>query len=71
MTRQVLVWRKRTGTDPDSGGRLTTLYACRRPPGRSAEIGQNATDGAEYVGNVKTSDLRITGTQVGDLFTTG
>jgi len=47
MTRQVLVWRKRTGTDPDSGGRLTTLYACRRATGRSAEIGQNATDGAE------------------------
>jgi hypothetical protein len=71
MTSQVLVWRKRTGTDPDSGGRLTTLYACHRPAGRSVAIGQRATDGAEYVGNEATSDLSITGTQVSDLVTNG
>jgi hypothetical protein len=71
ITSQVLVWRKHTGTDPDSGGRLTTLYACRRPAGLSVAIGQHAADGAEYIGNVATSDLTITGTQVSDLFTTG
>jgi hypothetical protein len=65
------VWDKRTGTDPYSGGPLFTLYACLRPAGGSVPIGQNATDGAEYVGNVATSDLRITGTSVSDLFTTG
>lgn len=71
MTSQVLVWRKHTGTDPDSGGRLTTLYACHRPVGQSVAIGQNATDGPEYIGNVQTSDLSVTGTQVSDRFTSG
>ena len=71
MTSQVLVWRKHTGTDPDSGGRLTTLYACRRPAGSSVAIGQRAADGGEYIGNVATSDLSITGTQVSDLSTSG
>jgi hypothetical protein len=70
-TRRVIIWGKRTGTDPDSGGRLSTLYGCLRPAGASVTIGQNATDGAEYVGNVATSDLRVTGTSVSDLFTTG
>lgn len=70
-TRRVRVWDKRTGTDPYSGGRLFTLYACLRPAGASVRIGQNATDGDEYAGNVATSDLRITGTSVSDLFTTG
>ena len=67
----MLVWDKPAGIDPDSGGQLTTLYACRRPAGVSVRIGQNATDGAEYVGNVATSDLRITGTLVSDVFTSG
>jgi hypothetical protein len=71
MTSQVLVWRKHTGTDPDSGGRLTTLYACRRPAGSSVAIGQRAADGGEYIGNVATSDLSITGTQVSDLSASG
>lgn len=71
MSRQVLVWGKRTGTDPYSGGRLSTLYACLRPAGASVAIGQQAADGAEYVGNVATSDLSITGTLVSDLFTRG
>lgn len=70
-TRRVLVWDKSAGTDPYSGGQLTTLYACRRPAGASVRIGQNATDGGEYEGNVLTSDLRITGTLVSDLFTSG
>jgi hypothetical protein len=70
-TRRVLVWSKHSGTDPDSGGRLSTLYACLRPAGHSVAIGQRATDGAEYPGNVATSDLSITGTLVSDLFTTG
>jgi len=71
LTRQVLVWSQHTGTDPDSDGRLTTLYACRRPAGPSVAIGKRAADGPEYVGNVATSDLSITGTLVSDLFTTG
>ena len=49
------MWDKRTGTDPYSGGQLSTLYACLRPAGASVTIGQNAADGAEYVGNVATS----------------
>ena len=71
MSRQVLVWIKHSGTDPESGGRLSTLYACLRPAGRSVAIGQRAAVGVEYPGNVATSDLSITGRQVSDLFTTG
>jgi hypothetical protein len=70
-TRRVVVWDKRSGTDPYSGGSLLTLYACLRPAGGSVPIGRNATDGDEYVGNLATSDLRITGTSVSDLFSTG
>jgi hypothetical protein len=71
MTRHVLVWSKHSGTDPESGGRLSTLYACLRPAGHSVAIGQRAAGGAEYPGNVATTDLSITGTLVSDLFTTG
>jgi hypothetical protein len=71
MTRHVLVWSKHSGTDPESGGRLSTLYACLRPAGHSVAIGQRAAGGAEYPGNVATADLSITGTLVSDLFTTG
>lgn len=71
LTRHVLVWSKHSGTDPESGGRLSTLYACLRPAGHSVAIGQSAGGGAEYPGNVATSDLRITGTLVSDVFTTG
>jgi hypothetical protein len=71
MTRRVLVWSKHSGTDPESGGQLSTLYACLRSAGRSVAIGQSAADGTEYPGNVATSDLSITGTLVSDLFTTG
>jgi hypothetical protein len=71
MTRQVLVWSKHSGTDPESGGRLSTLYACLRPAGRSVAIGQRVADFGEYPGNVATSELSITGTLVSDLFTTG
>jgi hypothetical protein len=71
MTRQVLVWSKRSGTDPEGGGRLSTLYACLRPIGRSVAIGQRAANGGEYPGNVATSDLVISGRLVSDLFTTG
>jgi hypothetical protein len=70
-TRRVLVWSKHSGTDPESGGRLSTLYACLRPAGHSSAIGQRASSGAEYPGNVATTDLSITGTLVSDLFTTG
>jgi hypothetical protein len=70
-TRQVLVWTKYSGTDPGSGGRLSTLYACLRPAGHSVAIGQRATGGGEYPSNVATSDLSITGTLVSDLFTSG
>jgi hypothetical protein len=71
VTRRVLVWSKHSGTDPDSGGQLSTLYACLRPAGHSVAIGQRASSGAEYPGNVATSDLSITGTLIGDLFTSG
>ena len=71
VTRRVLVWSKHSGTDPDSGGQLSTLYACLRPAGHSSAIGQRASSGAEYPGNVATTDLSITGTLVSDLFTTG
>ena len=67
----MLVWSKHSGTDPDSGGQLSTLYACLRPAGHSVAIGQRAAGGGEYPGNVATSDLSITGTLVSDLFTTG
>jgi len=70
-TQRVKVWKKRTGTDPYSGGSLDTLYACLRPHGRSVVIGQTAGDGPEYVGNVATSQLAITKTTVSDLLTTG
>ena len=59
------------GTDPGSGGRLSTLYACLRPAGHSVASGQRAAAGAEYPGNVATSDLSITGTLVSDVFTSG
>jgi hypothetical protein len=71
MTRQVLVWSEHSGTDPESGGRLSRLYACLRPAGHSVAIGQRAAGGAEYPGNVATSELSITGTLVSNLFTTG
>jgi hypothetical protein len=70
-TRDVLVWDKRTGNDPYSGGRLFTLYACLRPSGTSIAIGQNASDGAEYIGNEVTSHLTVSGKQVSDLVTRG
>lgn len=71
MTRQMIVWSKRTGTDPDSGGQLSTLYACLRPAGASRVIGQNAADGPEYRGNVATADVSIARTRVSDFLTTG
>jgi hypothetical protein len=70
-TPQVIVWSKRTGNDPDSGGPLTTLYACLRPGGASIAIGRRAGDGGEYPGNDATSNLHVTGTLVSDLYTTG
>jgi hypothetical protein len=71
MARQVLVWSKPSGTDPEGGGRLSTLYACLRPAGRSVAIGERAASGGEYPGNVATSELVITGRLVTDLFITG
>ncbi|MGO9750991.1 MAG: hypothetical protein ACLP8S_14890 [Solirubrobacteraceae bacterium] len=70
-TSEVLVWEKPTGIDPYSGGQLSTVYACLRPAGASVAVGQNATDGEEYIGNVATSELSITGTQVSDLVRSG
>jgi len=70
-TRQVLVWEKRTGTDPISFGPLSTLYACLRPAGASIAIGQDSEGSGDTVGNVGTSDLSIRGALVSDLFTTG
>lgn len=67
----MIVWDKPTGIDPYSGGQLTTLYACVRPGGASRVIGHDAADGAEYRGNVATTDLSITGTRVKDVLTTG
>jgi hypothetical protein len=63
---RVIVYGQYAGIDPDSGGALTTYYACLRPKGRPVAIGQNATSGAEYPANVETQDLRIAGTFVTD-----
>ena len=71
VTRQMIVWGKPTGIDPDSGGQLTTLYACLRPAGASRAIGRNAAAGPEYRGNVATADLSIEGARVSDHLTTG
>lgn len=51
-----------TGTDPYSGGLLSTYYACLRSNGRPVAIGQSASSGAEYPGNVEIQDIRIAGT---------
>jgi hypothetical protein len=71
MTGQVLVWESNTGTESESGEPLITVYACLRPAGRSVAIGQRAEGGGEYVGNVQTTNLSISGVLVSDLVTTG
>jgi hypothetical protein len=63
---RVIVYGQYAGIDPDSGGTLTTYYACLRPSGRPVAIGQTAASGAEYPTNVVTQDLRVAGTFVTD-----
>jgi len=63
---RVIVYAQPTGIDPYSGGSLTTYYACLRPDGRPVAIGQSATSGGEYPGNVEMQDLRIAGSFVTD-----
>ncbi len=65
-TGRVIVYTKPTGIDAYSGGTLTTYYACLRPKGRPVAIGQSATGGGEYPGNVEIERLRIAGTFVTD-----
>ena len=62
---RVIVYGRDAG-DPDSGGALTTYYACLRPKGRPVAIGQSAVSGGEYPGNVEMQDLRVAGTFVTD-----
>jgi hypothetical protein len=63
---RVIVYGQYTGIDPDSGGPLTTYYACLRPKGQPVAIGQSAASGGEYPPNVEMQDLRIAGTFVTD-----
>ena len=63
---RVIVYGQDSGIDPDSGGQLTTYYACLRPNGRPVAIGQSAESGGEYPPNVETEDFRIAGTFVTD-----
>jgi hypothetical protein len=65
-TRRVIVYGQPTGIDAYSGGSLTTYYACLRPNGRPLAIGQSATSGGEYPGNVEMQSLRIAGTFITD-----
>lgn len=69
-TGKVLVWEGE-GASSESGDPVEILYACLRPAGRSVAIGENEEDGAEYVGNVETTNLSISGTLVSDVVTTG
>jgi hypothetical protein len=66
MTGRVDAYAEQTGIDPDSGGTLTTFYACLRRTGRPVTIGQSAASGGEYPGNVEMEDLRISGVFVAD-----
>lgn len=63
---RVIVYEQYAGIDPNSGGSLTTYYACLRPKGRPVVIGQSATSGGEYPGNVEIHDVRVAGTFVTD-----
>jgi hypothetical protein len=65
-TGRVIVYAQPSGIDSYSGGSLTTYYACLRPKGRPVAIGQSATSGGEYPGNVEMQGLRIAGTFVTD-----
>jgi DNA-binding XRE family transcriptional regulator len=66
----VLVWEVEQ-TSSNTGEPVDVPYACLRPTGRSFAIGENEEDGAEYLGNVQTAYLGISGTLVGDVVTTG
>ncbi len=66
-TGSVIVYGRPTGVDPDSGGQLTTYYACLRPAGKPVAVGQSATPGGEYPGNESMSQLHIAGGFVADI----
>lgn len=69
-TSEVVVW-SREGTSSQSGEMTELLYACLRPAGRSVAIGETEGEGAEYVGNVDTTNLTVSGTLVSDVLTSG
>jgi hypothetical protein len=69
-TSQVIVYGKRKGFDMYDGA-LTTYYTCARPRGKSIVIGQSSTSDGEYPANEVMSDLRVAGSYVADLYTTG
>lgn len=62
----MIVYGEDEGIDPDSGGSVTGYFACLRPRGRPVAIGQTASDGGEYPGNVEMERLRVAGTFVTD-----
>jgi hypothetical protein len=70
QTSKVLVWMGE-GTSSESGEPVEALYACLRPAGKSVAIGENEENGGEYVGNVKTTNLSISGALVSDAVITG
>jgi hypothetical protein len=65
-TARVVVYARQTGIDSDSGGALTTYYACLRPAGRSIAVGHSAASGGEYPGDVEMQNLEIAGTFLTD-----
>lgn len=69
-TSQVIVYARRGGFDQYAGA-LTTYYTCARPRGKSIAIGQTSTSDGEYPANEVMSELRVAGSYVADVYSTG
>ena len=70
VTHRVIIYGKRRG-QAEFDVPLTAYYACLRPAGKSALVGLDAPPDGEYPSNNTTNTIRVAGTYVAALSTSG